>query len=224
MINNEYHILHSMYTILLLCKTSSTYASFTNISAHVGDNVTLPDVTTTPPPFKGEWYYFQNGCSSSKHSNNYCKICHILYDIQHIVTSYKLPDYHKQLLTYTCNTTGLHLYDISTYTPSLYKLIHEYDNNKQTTYHYFLNITSPKTTKPTKRTKITTLTQTTTHITTLTYTEHSNKLTPAASNASFSYLQSSPHTRPIVVTVIIVTLLATFSFYMYYRYKQRRML
>ncbi len=217
MIQNKNHILYSIYTILLLCTTGYTDTSFRNISAHVGDNVTLPDVPTKSTPLKGEWFYFKSGCSSHKHSDNgYCKLCYVIYIMEHIIT-YQPPERHKPL-RYTCNKTGLHLYDVSTHTPSLYKLIHEYDS-EDTTSHYFLNITYVKPTTPTK------CTETTTYITTHTApTLHSTEPAPIASNASFGALQSSVHSRPIIVTVIIATSLATFSLYMYYQYTHRSML
>ncbi|QQL09814.1 RL11 Family [Baboon cytomegalovirus] len=223
------HILHFTFTIIfLLCKTGYTDTSFRNIYAYVGDNVTLPDAhwqKAVTSYFKGEWYSLQYNCPKKYYRDGYCELCQTLYPITHTTTTitvHQLLDNNEQPLSYTCNTTGLYLYHVTTYTPSLYRLIHEDYSNKETTYDYFLNVTPKAHIQPTTFTEYT---KTTTYITTPTSsTPHSNELASTAFNASFSHLQSFPHTRPIVVTVIIVTLLAAFSLYMYSHYKHRTML
>ncbi|QQL09638.1 RL11 Family [Baboon cytomegalovirus] len=233
MINKKRHINCILYLyIICLLAIVCSYTSTIIISVKVGDNVTLQD-TPLPGerPFQKTWY-LNTRCSRDGiyYLTLGSQLCTIMYS-PHTITS---TNACKQFITYTCESDGLHLYNITTQTPKSYTLQKTTISGlAKTTYYFYLNITDKTRSKPTETTKRRThptttptkCTQVNQHLTHHTTKQHINGSMSLSNEEHALRLQSSntATATPIIVTVSIVIVMTCF-WYLYYRYKHRPIL
>ncbi|QQL09817.1 RL11 Family [Baboon cytomegalovirus] len=110
----------------------------------VGGSVTFVDLNVTENTqfHVGRWYIAGHNCNLMLLKPIECKLCEVDYDAQdgHKINQYTLSKYYKETFNHTCNLTTLHLYNITTETPTTYKFVKEKTSNQ--TYFYYLNITT----------------------------------------------------------------------------------
>ncbi|AEV80542.1 protein RL11E [Cercopithecine betaherpesvirus 5] len=140
---------------------------------------------------KREWY-LKNGLCNRGNDDQYCKICTIDYQAneQYRVRIPKWNYRFSKPFNYTCNTTSLHIYNVTTYASTTYKMVKSTSAVQNTTY-FCLNVISS------------------TPIMMLSHT-------PSPTLYHISPLKSSlDYNTPIIVTGIIGTVLAGVAYTLY---------
>ncbi|AEV80356.1 membrane protein RL11B [Cercopithecine betaherpesvirus 5] len=207
MIHKYKNVLHYLYVMYSLYLDTTHTTALQQFWVPVGGRVTLMDYNTNHYKTKTWYFYYYQCYSASQSQNGFCKLCEVLYPkTSHV--NHKLFYGYTNIFNYTCNTTTLHIYNITTQTPTTYKLVKEYYQQTQKTTYYHLNITSTTT-------KTTRITQTTPITNTLRYT-YSFTLLPTKGPLKAS---SSIYTIPIIATGVLGVICAGFGYLYYHKRK-----
>ncbi len=217
MINTKFEMQPNTNPYVTICTILFVTIVYTNafqIHVKVGDNLTLQDNSSKHEQhISGLWYYQTKCTNGLRYTALGIQLCQIPYTNISIHTlSNKCGDFVR----YQCKNTTLHLYNITTTTPTSYTLSITYPPDSFSVEHFFLNITCVTCSKPTKTS------QRSTHPTTISNL-YSSMVTFKENNRLRLQSSSAATATPIIVTVSIVIVMTCF-WYLYYRHRRRPML